>query len=76
MSRRRVLSSEARISQRFVECGGGIDALAVSDEGRVQSRNYPSAHGGSSGQGGWEYVEQLGLDRENAARSARRPPRS
>ncbi len=57
-------SEGARITQRFVECGGGIDALAVSDDGRVQNRSYPSAHGGSSGQGGWEYVEQLGLDRE------------
>ena len=66
MSERRIFHSSegARISQRFVECGGGIDALAVSDDGRVQNRSYPSAHGGSSGQGGWEYVEQLGLDRE------------
>src|SRR4029453_692025 len=50
--------------QRFVECGAGIDALAVS-EGRVQIRSYPSAHGGSSAQAGWEYVE--GLDLENEA---------
>jgi len=57
-------SEGARITQRFVECGGGIDALAVSDEGRVQNRSYPSAHGGSSGQAGWEYVFGLGLDRE------------
>ena len=77
MNERRIFHSSegARISQRFVECGGGIDALAVSDEGRVQNRSYPSAHGGSSVQGGWEYVEQLGLDRERRG-SARRPPRS
>jgi TldD protein len=49
--------------QRFVECGAGIDALAISD-GRVQVRSYPSAHGGSSAQAGWEYVEGLALERE------------
>jgi TldD protein len=57
-------SEGASVTQRFVECGGGIDALAVSDDGRVQNRSYPSAHGGSSGQTGWEFVEGLGLDRE------------
>ncbi|MBD0291089.1 MAG: TldD/PmbA family protein [Thermoleophilia bacterium] len=49
--------------QDLSECGGGIAALAVSD-GRVQTRSYPSAHGGSSAQGGWEYVEALALERE------------
>ncbi len=57
-------SEGASVTQSFVECGGGIDALAVSDDGRVQNRSYPSAHGGSSGQTGWEFVEALGLDRE------------
>ncbi len=57
-------SDGARASQRFVECGGGIDALAVSDDGRVQNRSYPSAHGGSSAQAGWEFVEGLELARE------------
>jgi len=57
-------SEGARIRQELVECGGGIDALAVGDDGRVQARSYPSAHGGSSGQAGWEYVEGLGLERE------------
>ncbi len=55
-------SEGANVRQRFVECGGGIDALAVSDDGRVQNRSYPSAHGGSSAQTGWEFVEGLGLD--------------
>jgi TldD protein len=49
--------------QWFVECGGGIDALAIA-EGRVQVRSYPNAHGGSSAQAGWEYVEGLALERE------------
>ena len=40
-----------------------VDALAVSDGG-FQIRSYPSAHGGSSSQAGWEYVEGLALERE------------
>jgi len=59
-------SEGGRIRQDVVECGGGIDALAVADDGRVQARSYPSAHGGSSAQAGWEYVESLGLEREAA----------
>jgi TldD protein len=58
-----VSSEGASIEQEFVECGGGIDALAARD-GVTQIRSYPSAHGGSSSQSGWEYVEGLGLDRE------------
>jgi TldD protein len=59
------LSSEgAEIDQELVECGGGIDATAVSTDGIVQDRSYPSAHVGSSAQAGWEYVESLGLERE------------
>jgi TldD protein len=57
-------SEGASVTQSFVECGGGIDALAVSDDGRVQNRSYPSAHGGSSAQAGWQFVEDLGLPRE------------
>jgi TldD protein len=56
-------SEGAEVVQRFVECGAGIDALAVAD-GRVQIRSYPSAHGGSSAQAGWEYVEGLELEHE------------
>jgi TldD protein len=62
--RKLFLSSEgARIEQEHVECGGGIDAMAVGD-GLFQVRSYPTSHGGSSAQAGWEYVEQLGLERE------------
>jgi TldD protein len=57
-------SEGAHVRQQVVECGGGIDALAVGDDGRVQVRSYPSAHGGSSAQGGWEYVERLALTDE------------
>jgi TldD protein len=58
-----VSSDGAVIEQELVECGGGIDAVAARD-GITQVRSYPSAHGGSSSQGGWEYVESLALERE------------
>jgi TldD protein len=51
------------VLQEFVECGAGLDAYAQAD-GRVQIRSYPSAHGGSSAQSGWEHVEALGLEEE------------
>jgi TldD protein len=65
MRERRVLASSqgAAIDQEIVETGGGLDAIAVGD-GIYQIRSYPSAHGGSSAQAGWEYVEGLGLERE------------
>jgi TldD protein len=58
-----VSSEGASTEQEFVECGGGIDALAAR-EGVTQIRSYPSAHGGSSAQAGWEFVESLALERE------------
>jgi TldD protein len=58
-----VSSDGAAIDQEIVECGGGIDALAVGD-GIAQERSYPSGHGGSSAQAGWEFVLDLGLERE------------
>jgi TldD protein len=58
-----VSSDGAEVEQELVETGGGIDAIAVGD-GAYQIRSYPSSHGGSSAQGGWEYVEGLGLERE------------
>jgi TldD protein len=58
-----VSSEGAAVEHELVECGGGIDALAARD-GVTQIRSYPSAHGGSSAQAGWEYVESLGLERE------------
>jgi TldD protein len=56
-------SDGALIEQEVVESGGGIDAIAVGDGG-YQVRSYPSAHGGSSAQAGWEYLDELGLERE------------
>jgi TldD protein len=58
-----VSSEGSEIDQLFVDCGAGIDAIAVGD-GLYQMRSYPSAHTGSSAQAGWEYVEGLELERE------------
>ena len=59
-----LISSEGtNVEQDIYECGGGIDAYASADD-VSQVRSYPSQHSGVSGQGGWEYVEKLGLDRE------------
>jgi TldD protein len=58
-----VSSEGTELEQETVECGGGMDAIAVGD-GLYQVRSYPSAHVGSSAQAGWEYVESLALERE------------
>jgi TldD protein len=58
-----VSSEGASIEHELVECGGGIDAMAAGED-ITQVRSYPSAHGGSSAQAGWEFVEGLGLERE------------
>jgi TldD protein len=58
------LSSDGTdVEQELVECGGGIDCATARD-GVYQMRSYPSAQIGSSEQGGWEFVERLGLARE------------
>jgi TldD protein len=49
----------ARCEQTLIECGGGVEALAVHGD-EAQLRSYPSAHGGSVAAAGWEHV--LGLD--------------
>ncbi len=58
-----VSSLGSAIEQELVETGGGIEAIATGD-GLFQVRSYPSAHGGSSSQAGWEYVEGLDFVRE------------
>ena len=59
-----LLSSEGTdVEQETVECGGGLDCAAAGD-GIYQVRSYPSASVGMSQQRGWEFVEQLGLERE------------
>jgi TldD protein len=59
-----LVSSEGTdVEQEIVECGGGLDC-AASGNGLYQLRSYPSASVGMSQQRGWEFVEQLGLERE------------
>ena len=58
-----VSSLGSAIEQEIVECGGGIEAIAAADR-LYQVRSYPSAHGGSSSQAGWEYVDGLAFERE------------
>jgi TldD protein len=53
----------AACSQRVVECGGGMHAVAV-DSDEAQSRSYPGSHGAGVAQGGWEVFAALGLERE------------
>jgi TldD protein len=56
-------SEGAAIEQERMECGAGIDATGVSDDG-YQVRSYPSQHGGTTALGGWEFVLALELERE------------
>jgi TldD protein len=53
-------SEGAACTQLRVECGGGIQAIAV-DGDELQIRSYPSAHGGDVGLGGWERMLALDL---------------
>ena len=58
-----VSSEGTAVDQDLVECGGGVEATAADGE-ISQIRSYPSQHGGSSAAAGWEYVLELGLERE------------
>lgn len=55
-----VSSQGARIEQRIVHCGGGIEATAVGRD-ETQSRSYPNSHGGAVGAEGYELVRRLDL---------------
>lgn len=54
----------SRHEQTLIECGGGVQALAVEGD-EAQVRSYPSAHGGQIAAAGWEQV--LALDLAGAA---------
>jgi TldD protein len=53
-------SEGAAATQSFVQCGGGLQAIAVQD-GELQVRSYPSAHGGSVAAAGLEHLDGLAL---------------
>jgi TldD protein len=52
----------AACTQTAVQCGGGVQALAVDTAtGEAQARSYPTSHGGLIAQAGWEHVLALDL---------------
>jgi TldD protein len=53
----------ALIDQEIIESGGGIQARAVKG-GEVQTRSYPSSHGGSYATRGFEHIEAFHLVEE------------
>jgi TldD protein len=53
----------AEITQEIVESGGGIHVVAVRD-GEPQARSYPNSFGGNYATRGYEFIEELGLERE------------
>jgi TldD protein len=50
----------ALFRRRLIECGGGLMATAVDDQG-AQVRSWPASHGGSVAQAGFEHVRRLDL---------------
>jgi len=48
------------ITQNIIECGAGINAIAVKD-GEVQERSYPNSFRGNFATSGYEYIESLDL---------------
>lgn len=61
-------TSGSWIDQKLVECGGGIEATAVS-ESDVQMRSFPNSFRGQFNTGGFEIVRKMGLP-ENGERIA------
>jgi TldD protein len=62
-------SEGAAIEQTITNCGGGIEATAIS-EGEMQRRSFPNSFRGHLTAAGWEHVAELGLV-ENAERTGR-----
>jgi TldD protein len=52
-------SDGTAVTQAVTECGAGLEATAAGS-GEIQTRTYPSSHGGDVAAAGWEHV--LGLD--------------
>jgi len=61
VTRRALVTSDGTCcGQTVTECGAGIRAFAVED-GDVQVRSYPGAHGAGVAAAGWEHVRALDL---------------
>jgi len=54
-----VTSDGTAVTHTATECGAGLEATAAAG-GEIQTRTYPSSHGGNVAAAGWEHV--LGLD--------------
>src|SRR4051794_29788792 len=64
VTRKAFASTEgAACTQTATACGGGVRALAVEGD-EAQTRSYPSNHGGSVAQAGWEHLLALDLPGE------------
>ena len=50
----------AEIEQDIIETGAGFAVIAF-DQGEVQKRSYPNAHGGDFATRGYEFVEEMNL---------------
>jgi TldD protein len=58
---RTFVSTDGALCEQLVtECGGGISAMAVSDD-EVQMRSFPSSFRGDMRQAGYEHFQGLGL---------------
>jgi TldD protein len=55
-----VSSEGSRIAQRILQCGSGMEAVAVGAD-EVQNRSFPNSFGGDCGTGGYEVVRRLDL---------------
>src|SRR4051812_8730624 len=53
-------SEGAAIEQVTLQCGAGLQAIAIDDNG-LQVRSYPTGHGGDTRAAGWEHVLSLDL---------------
>lgn len=53
-------SEGSYITQNIIECGAGINAVAVKD-GEVQERSYPNSFRGNFATSGFEFIEALDL---------------
>ena len=56
-----VSSEGADISQEILHTAGGLEALAVSDDGETQMRSYPGSFRGHFASAGYELIEEMDL---------------
>jgi TldD protein len=62
-----ITSEGTAVEQDLTYGGAELNVVAVGQDGRAQTRSYPSSHGGDTGQGGYERLSELRL-RDHAGR--------